>query len=63
MCIYIYTPCTCIKNLRCTRFVSLEKYTYEGNAACVFTLFGEHFQCYYEERIKLLYSYNHGKFK
>jgi hypothetical protein len=51
------------KHLRCTRFVSLEKYTYEGNASCLFTLFNEHFHCNYEERIKSLYSYNHEKWK
>ena len=41
----------------------LEKYTYERNAAYLFTLFDEHFQCNYEERIKSLYSYDHGKLK
>jgi hypothetical protein len=60
---YIYTSCTCIEHARCTRFVSLEKYTNEGNAACLFTLFDEHFHCNYEERIQSLYSYNHGKLK
>ena len=59
----IYTSCTCIKHLRCTRFVSLEKYTYVGSEAFLFKLFDEHFHCNHEERIKSLYSSNHGKLK